>query len=80
MYKATQPGATVEDQQQAMSAMNDFSIKNPTQPMLGVQAALRERMQGYAIGESAGFGMPLTGREVPVAQRKIGYAAMPQGQ
>lgn len=79
MFKAIQSGDT-QAQQDAMGAMMQFSAKNPTQPMMGVQAAMKARMESYAVGAQSGLGMNLTKRELPAAQNKVGYAAMPSGQ
>jgi hypothetical protein len=82
VFKASGAGAGAPDadgMRDATAEIDAYNTANPTNPIMGVAGALRERQMRFAIGESSGLGMALSRRELPgaLAQR---YGAMPGGQ
>jgi hypothetical protein len=67
-------------QQAAMQRIMAFNMANPWQPMQNISEVYRRFYMEQALGAASGLGVPLTRREFPVAQRDLGYAAMPRGQ
>jgi hypothetical protein len=62
----------------AMAALQAYNVKNPTQPIRDVSSAIRQHLQGLALGEASGTGVAATRRQFQYLNQHEQFAAMPR--
>jgi hypothetical protein len=78
-YRATISN-DADAQQSAVDDITSFNQANPFQPMRDLGGIVRRHVLESALGTATGLGMNLTKRQMPVAVRQLGYAAMPESE